>query len=106
MLTAARCMLARTHRPEKFMPPRLDFRKESSQGLAALYQLEKYLTDSGLERAKASSGFTRSPPGAKRRFPTNVRAALAFTEAVTRIADHREGDVVHEELRRPGVGAR
>ncbi len=112
------------------MPPRIDYRKESPQGLAALYQLEKYLKDSGLDplllhllKARASqingcaycldmhTKDAREAGESEQRlytlaawretpfFTERERAALAFTEAVTRIAEHGGGELVHDELR-------
>ena len=113
------------------MSATIDFRKASPQGIAALHQLEKYLTDSGLDplllhlvktRASQINGcaycldmhtkdaravgeseqrlYTLSAWRETPFFSERERAALAFTEAVTRIAEHREGEVVQEELRR------
>lgn len=113
------------------MSPSIDFRKESPQGLAALYQLEKYLAACGLEplllhlvktRASQINGcaycldmhtkdareageseqrlYTLSAWRETPFFSERERAALALTEAVTRIADHPQGEVLHDELRR------
>jgi len=113
------------------MSPKIDYRRESPQGLTALQQLEKYLRDSGLEpsllelvktRASQINGCAfcldmhtkdaRSAGESEQRlytlsawretpfFSERERAALALTETVTRIADHREGEILNDELRR------
>ena len=113
------------------MTSKIDFRKESPQGLAALYHLEKHLKDSGLDplllhlvktRASQINGcaycldmhtkdareageteqrlYTLSAWRETPFFSERERAALAFTEALTRISDRGEGDLVPDELRR------
>lgn len=113
------------------MASRIDYRKESPQGIAALHQLEKYLKESGLEasllhlvktRASQINGCAfcidmhtkeaRAAGESEQRlytlsawretpfFSARERAALALTETVTRIAEHREGEVLQDELRR------
>ena len=113
------------------MPQRIDFPKEAPQGLAALYQLEKYLKDSGLDpallhlvktRASQINGcaycldmhtkdareagvseqrlYTLSAWHETPFFSERERAALALTEAVTRIADRGGGELLNDQLRR------
>src|SRR6516162_10547789 len=49
--------------------------------------------------AKATSGCTCSTPGTRRRSTARERAALAWTEAVTKISDHHVPDEVYDEAR-------
>ncbi len=113
------------------MSPKIDYRRESPQGVAALHQLEKYLKDCGLEpsllelvktRASQLNGcaycldmhtkdarqageseqrlYTLSAWRETPFFSRRERAALALTEAVTRIAEHCQGEILQDDLRR------
>lgn len=113
------------------MSPKIDYRKESPEAVAALHQLERHLQLCGLEssllelvktRASQINGcafcldmhtkearhageseqrlYTLSAWRETPFFSARERAALAFTEAVTRIAQHRDGEVLEDELRR------
>ncbi len=113
------------------MSPRLDFFKISPQGVAALRQLEGYLSGCGLEqsllelvktRASQINGCAycldmhtkdaRAAGETEQRlyalaawretpfFNERERAALAWTEAVTRVSEMHDDDALYAELRK------
>ncbi len=113
------------------MSPRLDYHKVSPQGVAALRQLESYISDCGLEhsllelvktRASQINGCAycldmhtkdaRAAGETEQRlyalpawretpfFNDRERAALAWTEAVTRVSENRDDDALYAELRK------
>ncbi|MGH8226309.1 MAG: carboxymuconolactone decarboxylase family protein [Steroidobacteraceae bacterium] len=113
------------------MSPRLDYFKLSPQGLAAMRQLEGYLSSCGLEaslrelvktRASQLNGcaycldmhtkdaraageteqrlYTLSAWRETPFFSDRERAALAWTDAVTRVSEGGTDDALYEELQR------
>jgi AhpD family alkylhydroperoxidase len=116
---------------EALMSPRLDYHRESPQGVAALRQLEQYLKAGSLEEAllhlvktrasqingcaycldmhtkDARAGgeteqrlYTLSAWREAPFFSERERAALAFTERVTLIAEHHDDEGLYAELQR------
>ncbi len=113
------------------MSPRLDFFKISPQGVAALRQLESYLSGCGLEpsllelvktRASQINGCAycldmhtkdaRAAGETEQRlytlaawretpfFNERERAALAWTEAITRVSEMHDDEALYAELKR------
>lgn len=113
------------------MQPRIDYRKYSQDAVKSLYDIEKYLTSSGLEpkllhlikmRASQINGCAycldmhsldaRSAGEAEQRlytldawhetpfFSDRERAALAWTEAVTRVSETHVPDEVFDEVKK------
>ncbi len=113
------------------MSPRLDYHQTSPQGVAALLQLERYVSGCGLEhsllelvktRASQINGCAycldmhtkdaRAAGETEQRlytlpawretpfFNERERAALAWTEAVTRISERNEDDALYADLKK------